>query len=63
MRQAGSDTRIVFTGVGDGVLAGAKRVGTLFIPAKINGVLYKDWFTEALGVIGIELIVVCYHER
>ena len=63
MQQAGPDTRIVFTGVGDGVLAGTKKVGTVFIPAKINGVLYKDWFTEALGVYGIELIAVCYHER
>jgi ABC-type uncharacterized transport system substrate-binding protein len=92
LRQAGSDTRIVFTGVGDGVLAGAGesetvhlpnvtgvstrsdftqmadvirktlpsaiRVGTLFTPAEINSVLYKDWFAEALGDHGIELIAV-----
>jgi ABC-type uncharacterized transport system substrate-binding protein len=92
LRQAGSDARIVFTGVGDGVLAGAgksetdhlpnvtgvttrsdfeqmagiikqtlpgaRRVGTLFTPAEINSVLYKNWFAVALGVHGIELIAV-----
>ncbi len=92
LRQAGSDTRIVFTGVGDGVQAGAgksktdhlpnvtgvttrsdfaqmadviretlpnaKRVGTLFTPAEINSVLYKDWFAEALAERGLELVAV-----
>ena len=82
LRQAGTETRIVFTGVGDAVKAGAgksesdhlpnvtgittrspfdemalliretlpavKEVGTLFTPAEINSVLYKDWFMEAL---------------
>jgi len=92
LRQAGADTRIVFTGVGDGVKAGAgksetdhlpnvtgittrspfdgmarliketlpavKRVGTLFTPAEINSVLYKDWFKEALQKQDIELTAV-----
>ncbi len=92
LRQAGSDTRIVFTGVGDGVQAGAgksetdhlpnvtgvttrsdfaqmasviketlpdaRRVGTLFTPAEINSVLYKDWFAEALKEQGLELVAV-----
>jgi len=92
LRQAGADTRIVFTGVGDGVKAGAgksetdhlpnvtgittrspfdgmakliketlpsvKRVGTLFTPAEINSVLYKDWFGEALQKQGMELTAV-----
>jgi ABC-type uncharacterized transport system substrate-binding protein len=92
VRQAGVDTKIVFTGVGDGVKAGAgksesdhlpnvtgittrspfggmavliketlpsvKRVGTLFSPAEINSVLYKDWFKEALQSQGIELIAI-----
>ncbi|MBN1404690.1 MAG: ABC transporter substrate-binding protein [Opitutales bacterium] len=87
-----TDTNIVFTGVGDGVQAGAgksetdhlpnvtgittrspfdgmaeiiastipnaKRVGTLFTPAEINSVLYKDWFAEALAKRGIELVAV-----
>ncbi len=90
IRQAGVETRIVFTGVGDGVKAGAgksesdhlpnvtgittrspfegmaaliketlpgvKTVGTLFTPAEINSVLYKDWFKEALLKQGIELV-------
>lgn len=89
LRQAGTDTKIVFTGVGDGVQAGAgknetdhlpnvtgittrspfdgmarliketmpevKNVGTLFTPAEINSVLYKDWFLEALKKQGIGL--------
>lgn len=90
LRQAGPDTKIVFTCVADGVMAGAgksvtdhlpnvagittsssfdgmarmiketlprtKRVGTLFTPAEINSVLYKDWFVEALQAEGIELV-------
>ena len=90
LRQAGAETKIVFTGVGDGVQAGAgksetehlpnvtgittrspfdgmariihetlpgvKAVGTLFTPAEINSVLYKDWFKEALAKQGIELV-------
>ncbi len=92
VRQAGVDTKIIFTGVGDGVKAGAgksesdhlpnvtgittrspfggmaaliketlpsvKRVGTLFTPAEINSVLYKDWFREALQNLGIELVAI-----
>jgi len=92
IRQAGVDTKIVFTGVGDGVKAGAgksetdhlpnvtgittrspfdgmaalikatipsvKQVGTLFSPAEINSVLYKDWFKEALQKQGLELIAI-----
>ncbi len=92
LRQAGSETRIVFTGVGDGVQAGAgksetdhlpnvtgvttrsdfaqmvsviretlpnaRRVGTLFTPAEINSVLYKNWFAEALAEYGLELVAV-----
>jgi ABC-type uncharacterized transport system substrate-binding protein len=90
LRQAGPETKIVFTGVGDGVHAGAgksetehlvnvtgittrspfdgmariiretlpgvKAVGTLFTPAEVNSVLYKDWFKEALAKQGIELV-------
>jgi ABC-type uncharacterized transport system substrate-binding protein len=90
LRQAGPETKIVFTGVGDGVQAGAgksetehlpnvtgittrspfesmariiqetlpgvKAVGTLFTPAEINSVLYKDWFKEALEKQGIKLV-------
>lgn len=92
LRQAGSDTKIVFTGVGDGVKAGAgksetdhfpnvtgittrspfdgmarmiketmpavNRVGTLFTPAEINSVLYKNWFKEALEKQGITLTAI-----
>lgn len=92
LRQAGAETKIVFTGVGDGVKAGAgtsetvhlpnvtgittrssfngmakiiyetmpyvKNVGTLFSPAEINSVLYKDWFGEALQKFGIKLIAI-----
>ncbi len=92
LRQAGSDTRIVFAGVADGVqagagksetdhlpnvtgittrsdfaqmaaviketLPGAQRVGTLFSPAEINSVIYKDLFAKALSVYGMELIAV-----
>ncbi len=92
LRQAGPDTKIVFTGVGDGVKAGAgtsetnhlpnvtgittrspfdgmakiihetmpaaKRVGTLFSPAEINSVLYKDWFSTALKKQGIQLLAI-----
>lgn len=92
LRQAGPDTKIVFTGVGDAVRAGAgtteaehlphvtgittsssfdgmaklilatlpavKSVGTLFTPAEINSVLYKDWFSEALEKLGVKLIAV-----
>jgi ABC-type uncharacterized transport system substrate-binding protein len=91
LRQAGG-MRIVFTGVGDGVQAGAgksisdhrpnvtgittrspfdgmarllrevmpraRRAGTLFSPAEINSVLYKDWLAEALKKEGIELVAV-----
>ena len=92
LRQAGNETPIVFTGVGDGVQAGAgksetdhlphvtgvstrsdfsqmaniinetlpdaKRVGTLFTPAEINSVLYKDWFAEALAEHDRELVAI-----
>ncbi|MEL7587074.1 MAG: ABC transporter substrate-binding protein [Prolixibacteraceae bacterium] len=92
LRQAGAETKIVFTGVGDGVRAGAgksetdhlpnvtgittrspfegmaaiisetlpgiKCVGTLYTPAEINSVLYKDWFKDALQKKGIGLVAV-----
>ncbi len=92
LRQAGPDTKIVFTGVGDAVKAGAgksetdhlphvtgittrspfsgmariiketlpdaRKVGTLFTPAEINSVLYKDWFKEALSKEGLDLVAV-----
>ena len=92
LRQAGTETKIVFTGVGDAVQAGAgksetehlpnvtgittrspfdgmarviretlprvRAVGTLFTPAEINSVLYKDWFKEALAKQGIELVAI-----
>ncbi|MFO7874297.1 MAG: ABC transporter substrate-binding protein [Bacteroidales bacterium] len=92
LRQVGSDTKIVFTGVGDAVQAGAgksetdhlphvtgvttrsdfdqmaaviretlpdaRRVGTLFTPAEINSVLYKNWFAEALASYDLEMIAV-----
>jgi len=90
LRQAGEDTKIVFTGVGDAVKAGAgksetdhlpnvtgittrspfdgmakliketipqvKKVGTLFTPAEINSVLYRDWFKQELEKLGIGLV-------
>ncbi len=90
LRQAGSDTKIVFTGVADAVAAGAgksetdhlpnvtgvttrsafdemaqlikesvpgvRNVGTLFTPAEINSVLYKDLFEEALKAAGLRLV-------
>jgi ABC-type uncharacterized transport system substrate-binding protein len=92
LRQAGTDTKIVFTGVGDAVKAGAgesesdhlpnvtgittrsdfagiarliketipgvKSVGTLFTPAEINSVLYKDLLKEALDKEGIGLVTI-----
>ena len=92
VRQVGPDINIVFTGVGDGVRAGAgkteedhlpnvtgittrspfggmarlmhetnpraKTVGTLFTPAEINSVLYKDWFQEQLKKFGLALLAI-----
>ncbi|WP_028321801.1 ABC transporter substrate-binding protein [Desulfatiglans anilini] len=92
LRQAGPETKIVFTGVGDGVSAGAgkseadhlpnvtgittrspfegmarivreslpgiQRAGTLFTPAEVNSVFYKDALAEALEKEGIELVSV-----
>ncbi len=92
LRQAGSETPIVFTGVGDAVqagagksktdhlpnvtgvttrsdfaqmaaiisetLPGARRIGTLFTPAEINSVLYKNWFAEALAEYDLKLVAV-----
>lgn len=92
LRQAGSETRIIFTGVGDAVKAGAgtsetdhlpnvtgittqssfdgmarlirqtlpsaKRVGTLFTPAEVNSVFYKEQFAKALTAAGLELVAV-----
>jgi len=92
LRQAGPETKIVFTGVGDGVAAGAgksetdhlpnvtgittrspfqgmarivreslpgiRRAGTLFTPAEVNSVFYKDALAEALEKEGIELVSV-----
>jgi ABC-type uncharacterized transport system substrate-binding protein len=40
------------------VLPGVRRVGTLFTPAEINSVLYKDWLAQALRPKGIELVAV-----
>jgi ABC-type uncharacterized transport system substrate-binding protein len=91
LRQAGN-VRIVFTGVADGVQAGAgksetdhlpnvtgittrspfegmaalireflpdtRRVGTLFTPAEVNSLVYKQGFEEALKPLGIELVCV-----
>jgi ABC-type uncharacterized transport system substrate-binding protein len=39
-------------------LPAVKRVGTLFTPAEINSVLYKDWFREALQKQGMELTAI-----
>ena len=36
----------------------ARRIGTLFVPAEINSVFYKDALTEAARKVGIEVIVV-----
>lgn len=92
LRQAGTETAIVFTGVGNGVAAGAgksetdhlpnvtgittrspfegmarivreslpgiQRAGTLFTPAEVNSVFYKDSLAEALEKEGIELVSV-----
>ena len=91
LRQAGN-VRIVFTGVADGVQAGAgksetdhlpnvtgittrspfegmaalireilphtRRVGTLFTPAEVNSLVYKQGFEQALKPLGIELVCV-----
>jgi ABC-type uncharacterized transport system substrate-binding protein len=40
------------------VLPDVRRVGTLFTPAEINSVLYKNWFSEALHAQGLELVSV-----
>ncbi|HQL20459.1 MAG TPA: ABC transporter substrate-binding protein [Opitutaceae bacterium] len=91
LRQAGN-VRIVFTGVADGVQAGAgksetdhlpnvtgittrspfegmaalirellpnaRRVGTLFTPAEVNSLVYKQGFEQALKPLGLELVCV-----
>lgn len=92
LRQAGAETNIVFTGVGDAIKAGAgksetdhlpnvtgittkspfdgmarlihetipdcKTVGTLYTPAEVNSVLYKDLFKEELARFDIGLVAV-----
>ncbi|WP_035239724.1 ABC transporter substrate-binding protein [Desulfobacter vibrioformis] len=92
LRLVGPDVNIIFTGVGDGVKAGAGKtekdhlpnvtgistrsafdamariihetnpeariVGTLFTPAEINSILYKDWFQEQLEKIGLKLLAI-----
>ncbi len=92
LRLVGPDVNIVFTGVGDGVKAGAGKtekdhlpnvtgistrsafdgmariihetdpdariVGTLFTPAEINSILYKDWFRDQLEKIGLKLLAI-----
>ena len=91
LRQTGN-VRIVFTGVADGVQAGAgksetdhlpnvtgittrspfegmadlirellpsaRRVGTLFTPAEVNSLVYKQGFEGALKPLGMELVCV-----
>ena len=37
-------------------LPDARRVGTLFTPAEINSVLYRNWFQSALEAEGLALI-------
>jgi ABC-type uncharacterized transport system substrate-binding protein len=39
-------------------LPDARRVGTLFTPAEINSVLYRDLFADVLAKEGIELVAV-----
>lgn len=39
-------------------MPGAKRVGTLFVPAEINSEFYKKVFGEACGKEGLELVAV-----
>lgn len=92
LRQAGPDIKIVFTGVGDAITAGAgtsetdhlpnvtgittrspfdgmarlvkemipgvTAVGTLFTPAEINSVFYKDLLDQELKKTGISLVAV-----
>ncbi|NCD32236.1 MAG: hypothetical protein EOL87_02340 [Spartobacteria bacterium] len=92
LRLAGEDTRIVFTGVASGVLAGAGEdqtnhlarvtgvttrspfegmaqlihetrpdicaLGTLFTPAEVNSVLYKEYLESALKPYNIALFAV-----
>ncbi len=40
------------------LLPQARRVGTLFSPAELNSVLYKEWFAEVLQREGLELVAV-----
>jgi len=35
-----------------------KRIGTLFVPAEINSVIYKDALAEAAQKVGLELVAV-----
>jgi ABC-type uncharacterized transport system substrate-binding protein len=92
LRQAGPGIKIVFTGVGDAIAAGAGKsetdhlpnvtgittrssfdgmarlvremipgvtsVGTIFTPAEVNSVLYKDLLEKELEKIGIRLVTV-----
>ena len=57
----GITTRSPFKGLArilSETLPGVKTVGTLFTPAEINSVLYKDWWAEALAPYGIDLVAV-----
>ncbi len=40
------------------LMPNAKKVGTLFTPAEINSVLYKDWLAQALDAEGMRLVAV-----
>jgi ABC-type uncharacterized transport system substrate-binding protein len=39
-------------------LPGVRRIGTLFVPAEVNSVYYKDLLVEAAGKVGVEVEVV-----
>ena len=57
----GITTRSPFKGLArilSETMPGVKTVGTLFTPAEINSVLYKDWWAEALAPYNIELVAV-----
>ena len=57
----GITTRSAFSGMAHvlrEVMPGARRAGTLFSPAEINSVFYRDWLAEALKSEGIELVAV-----
>ncbi len=39
-------------------LPGARKIGTLFVPAEDNSELYRRWFAEALEAEGLQLVAV-----